>query len=171
VPDLPPVGEIDKPWVATPAEPRPNPSMTTCDRARFTGAGSLRAHVYLIPEANLPSRFGISETQGVFPTRQRAERFLASVRHSVAGCEDRDLATTVSSAHHGRVDRSGAEWWIWNLHTEVTRRMTVEFHVGFVRVDRTVAQVTFVPAPHDDITAARFRDLVVRAGDRLLELR
>jgi hypothetical protein len=40
-----------------------------------------------------------------------------------------------------------------------------------VRAGRTVAQVTFVPAPKDDITPARFRDLVVRAGDRLLELR
>jgi DNA-directed RNA polymerase specialized sigma24 family protein len=173
VPDLPPVGNIDKPWVATDADPEPNPSMTTCDRARFGAAGarSLRARIYLVPEANLPSRFGISETYGVFPTKQRARRFVAEVRRSVAGCEARDLATRVGMAHHGRVDRSGAEWSIWTLHTEVTRRMTVDFHVGFVRTGRVVAQVTFVPAPKDDITAERFRDLVIRAGDRLLELR
>lgn len=173
VPDLPPVGDIDKPWVATDADPVPNPSMTTCDRARFgrVGARSLRARVYLVPQAHLPSRFGISETYGVFPTKQRARRFLADVRASVARCEDRDLATSVDAAHHGRVDRSGAQWWIWSLHTEVTRRMTVEFHVGFVRTGRTVAQVTFVPAPRDDVTPARFRELVIRAGDRLLELR
>jgi hypothetical protein len=172
VPDLPPVGRIDQPWVGTDAKPAPNPSMTTCDRARFTKAGArpARARVYLIPEADLPTRFGMSETAGVFPTEAGARRFLAQVRKSVAGCEDRDLATTVASARRGRFDRSGADWSIWTLRTEISQRRTVEFRVGFVRTGRKVAQVTFVPAPHDDITAAHFRDLLVRAGDRLLAL-
>ena len=46
----------------------------------------------------------------------------------------------------------------------------MRFRVGFVRMGRTVAQVSFVSAPRDDITAARFQALVVRAGDRLHEL-
>jgi DNA-directed RNA polymerase specialized sigma24 family protein len=173
VPDLPPVGRIDEPWVGTDAQATPNPSMTTCDQARFSqsGAQPVRARVYLIPEADLPTRFGISETAGMFPTEARAKRFLAGVRRSVARCEDRDLATTVTGAHRGRLDRTGAEWSSWTLRTEISQRKAVEFRVGFVRTGRRVAQVTFVPAPHDDITPAHFHDLLVRAGDRLLELR
>ncbi len=172
VPDLPPVGRIDQPWVGTDAKAVPNPSMTTCDRARFAKAGArpARARVYLIPEADLPTRFGISETAGVFPTEARAKRFLAQVRSSVARCEDRDLATSVTGARRGRFARTGAEWSSWTLRTEISQRRVVEFRVGFVRTGRRVAQVTFVPAPHDDITPDHFRDLMVRAGDRLLEL-
>jgi len=172
VPDLPPVGRIDQPWVGTDARPTPNPSMTTCDRARFTASGArpALARVYLIPEADLPTRFGISETVGLFPSEARARRFLDRVRSSVARCEDRDLATTVTGADRGRLERSGAEWSIWTLRTEISQRRTVEFRVGFVRTGRRVAQITFVPAPHDDITPAHFHDLLVRAGDRLLEL-
>ncbi|MGN6575799.1 MAG: sigma factor-like helix-turn-helix DNA-binding protein, partial [Nocardioides sp.] len=135
VPDLPPVGRIDKPWVGTDTKATPNPSMTTCDRARFTksGARPARARVYLIPEADLPTRFGMSETAGVFPSEASAKRFLGQVRRSVAGCEDRDLATSVTGSQRGRFGRTGADWSIWTLRTEISQRRTVEFRVGFVR--------------------------------------
>jgi hypothetical protein len=47
----------------------------------------------------------------------------------------------------------------------------VRFRVGFVRVGRSVAQLTFIPAPGADLTPAAFDALLVRAGDRLRELR
>ena len=46
----------------------------------------------------------------------------------------------------------------------------MRFRVGFVRVGRTVAQVTFAPAPADDMSESGFRSLLVRSGDRLREL-
>jgi hypothetical protein len=172
VPDLPPVGSIDEPWVGTDTPAEPNPSKTTCDLADFRKAGArpTRARVYLIPQAKVPSRFGLSETYGVFGSGAQAGRFLADVRARVARCEDRDLATTVTSAARGRVHRSGADWSTWDLRTEVSDKRAVHFRVGFVRVGHTVAQLTFVSAPHDDMSDQHFRDLVVRAGDRLLEL-
>lgn len=172
VPDLPPVGSIDEPWVGTDTPATPNPSRTTCDQADFKKAGvrQTRARVYLIPQAAVPSRFGLSETYGVFRSTEQARRFLAGVRNRVANCEDRDLATTVTGEARGRVQRSGADWSTWNLRTEVTEDMAVRFRVGFVRMGRAVAQLTFVSAPNDDMSASHFRELVVRAGDRLLEL-
>lgn len=171
VADLPPVGRIARPWVGTaPAPARVNPSATTCDRADFSKAGArtTRTRTYLIPEAALPARFGLSETYGVFPSTQAAERFLSGVRAKVGRCEDRDLATKVSNAtqqHTSTRDLSS-----WDLSTEVTQKRTVRFRLGFVRVGRTVAQLTFAPAPSDDMTATSFRALLVRAGDRLREL-
>ena len=58
----------------------------------------------------------------------------------------------------------------WTLTTKVSASETVRFRVGFVRVGRAVAQVTFAPSPQDDMTDASFRSLLVRAGDRLREL-
>jgi hypothetical protein len=52
----------------------------------------------------------------------------------------------------------------------VTNSAKVRFRVGFIRVGRTVAQLTFASVPHEDMSAPHFRELVQRAGDRLLEL-
>ena len=105
VADLPPVGRIAQPWVGTaPAPAGLNPSATTCDRADFTksGARTTRTRTYLIPEAYLPARFGLSETYGVFPSTKAAAKFLTDVRAKVARCEDRDLATKVTNARRQR---------------------------------------------------------------------
>ncbi|MBA2465351.1 MAG: hypothetical protein H0V42_10305, partial [Nocardioidaceae bacterium] len=173
VADLPPVGRLAKAWVGTRAtSARPNPSMTTCDRAGFVegGARKTRARTYLIPGADLPARFGLSETYGTFRDPARAERFLLDVRRRVAGCEDRDLATEVTAAV-GRRTGAGSAWWSWDLSTEISEEETIEFRLGFVKVGRHVAQLTFAPSQKHDMTAAQFRELLARAGDRLRELR
>ena len=171
VADLPPVGRIAQPWVGTaPAPARVNPSATTCDRADFTksGARTTRTRTYLIPEASLPARFGLSETYGVFPSTKAAARFLTGVRAKVDRCEDRDLATKVTNAQRQRT--SSLDLSTWDLSTEVADDRSVRFRLGFVRVGRTVAQLTFAPSPADDVTARSFHALLVRAGDRLREL-
>jgi DNA-directed RNA polymerase specialized sigma24 family protein len=170
--DLPPVGRIRQPWIGAAIPARPNPSLTTCDRANFVKAGAkpTKARAYVIPEAQLPPSFGLSETYGVFSNPTRARRFVDGVRDQVAGCEDRDLATSVTSAASGRLARSGAQWWTWGLETEVSENRSVRFRVGFVRVGDKVAQLTFVAAPDDDLSTDSFRALVIRAGDRLREL-
>jgi DNA-directed RNA polymerase specialized sigma24 family protein len=171
VADLPPVGRIARPWVGTtPTSARTNPSATTCDRADFARSGAVRTRTrtYLIPGARVPDRFGLSETYGVFRSPTAASRFLSGVRASVAGCQKRDLATRVGREH--RQTSAGLDRSSWELRTEVTDSTTVRFRVGFVRVGRTVAQLTFAPSSRDDISDPRFESLLVRAGDRLREL-
>ena len=170
--DLPPVGRIEQPWVGTDAAPaKVNPSATTCDQADFSAAGAVRTRTrtFLIPEARLPDRFGLSETYGVFASARAAGRFTDTIARRMASCEDRKLATHVLHPHHnGGVD--GMRWWTWDLRTEVTEHETVRFRVGFVRVGDRVAQVTFAPTPREDMSSEQFRELVGRAGDRLREL-
>ena len=173
VADLPPVGRIAQPWVGTePASARQNPSATTCDRADFAKAGATRTRTrtYLIPQASLPARFGLSETYGRFRTPAAAGRFLADVRRSVARCEDRDLATQVSGERRETVRSPQLDLSSWDLQTEISDKQKVRFRLGFVRVGDTVAQLTFAPAPSDDMTATGFHSLLVRSGDRLREL-
>lgn len=172
VADLPPVGNIDDPWVGTtPVAARTNPAETTCDHADFASkARTSRTRTFLIPQAALPARFGLSETSGSFGSRKSASRFLSEVRSKVARCEDRDLATKVSHPVSAGSATSSSEWSTWDLETAVSTRESVRFRLGFVRVGNRVAQLTFSPAPGDDISATDFRRLVGRAGDRLREL-
>lgn len=171
VADLPPVGRIEKPWVGIDATSgTPNTAATTCDRANFgkTGALETKSRTFLIPQAKLPARFGLTETYGRFRNEQAAKKFLSGVRRSVANCEDRDLATDVTASR--TYQRGGADRSVYDLRTEISEKESVRFRVGFVRIGRTVAQLTFVSAPRFDITRDRFEALVVRAGDRLREL-
>lgn len=171
--DLPPVGQIEQPWVGTDAEPaRVNPSATTCDQADFSAAGAVRTRTrtFLIPEAKLPDRFGLSETYGVFGSARAAERFTDRIGRRMASCEDRKLATEVLHPHRDDGPDDQMRWWTWDLRTEVTEQETVTFRVGFVRVGNRVAQVTFAPTPREDMSTEQFRELVGRAGDRLREL-
>jgi len=168
--DLPPVGRVDRPWVGTrPASTTANPSRTTCDRATFAAATGRRTRTFVIPQASLPAQFGLSETYGRFRTPQAARAFLAAVRRAVRGCAKRDLAATVgpeSAPAHG----PGVESAQWRLATKVSGSRTVRFRVGFVRVGRTVAQLTLTPVDVADMTEESFAALVVRAGQRLREL-
>jgi DNA-directed RNA polymerase specialized sigma24 family protein len=172
VADLPPVGRIDRPWVGTdPARTRANPAATPCDRVDVGAAPHSRSRSYLIPGAAVPTRFGLSETYGVFASSSAADRFLDRLRAGVETCATRDLASHVGGRHD--VDRRSPqlEASTWALDTKVSAREAVPFRVGFVRVGRTVAEVTFAPSPSDDMTEAAFRSLLVRAGERLRELR
>ncbi len=68
--DLPVVGAVNRPWVGTkPVPARPNVAATTCDRANFVRSGAPRAvtRTFLIPQARLPRRFGITETYRRLP--------------------------------------------------------------------------------------------------------
>lgn len=173
VADLPPVGRINRAWVGTdPAGGPANPAATTCDRASFVteGATRTRSRTYLIPGAAVPTRFGLSETYGEFRSTQAAARFLATMRGRIGGCEDRNVATAVSGSHTERRSSPQLDLSTWILTTKVSSSENVRFRVGFVRVGRTVAQVTFAPSPEDDMTDAGFRSLLVRSGDRLREL-
>lgn len=170
VADLPPAGTIQRPWVGI--QTKGHPALTKCDSASFAKAGARRkrTRTYVIPEAKVPVRFGLTASYGVFPDARRARRFLGEVRSRIASCEDRDLATSVTDARQGRVARSGAEWSAWELVTETSESTSIRFRLGFVRFGRKVAQVTFVSAPRGDIAPARFDALLVRAGDRLREI-
>jgi hypothetical protein len=158
---------VTQPWVGTtPSAPHDNPAATACDRADFLDAGAVRSRTrtFLVPEAHLPTRFGLSETYGVFASRASARRFLAHVVHRVDHCQARNLATKV---HPGPAQRRAHTW---RLDTAVTAHRTVTFRLGFVRVGRTVAELTFAPAEDADMPARRFEKLVLRAGDRLRAL-
>ncbi len=171
--DLPVVGSINRPWVGTkPVPARPNVAATTCDKANFVKAGARTAatRTFLIPQAKLPKRFGITETIGEFRNERAARRFVAGIQAAMARCERRDLGAEVSSELVQDKGYRGSQYALWRLDSEINDKSTVGFWMGVARVGRYVAQVNFTPAGKNDIDEDTFQSLITRARDRLFEL-
>lgn len=172
--DLPPVGGVGRPWVGTEARrPTTNAAATRCDQTsfdgRFRGADWSRGatRTFLIPEADLPQEFGLTETVGALPGR-RAAALLGQVRDDIAGCAEGDLATDVTPLL--RRDDGAVQASAWRLEIDVSDNRTLTFFMAVVRDGTSVAQVGFVPAGDAELPRGGFVDLTERALARLARL-
>ena len=118
--DLPPVTKVTEPWVGTePADASTNLAATRCDETDFSTGGVSRGQTrsFLIPGADLPPEFGLTQTAGALPAKQ-AEAFVADVRRKLTTCPDRDLATQVDKVHD--TSEGPRELVVWRLTVEVS---------------------------------------------------
>jgi DNA-directed RNA polymerase specialized sigma24 family protein len=170
--DLPVIADVLFPWAGTdPVPATANAAATTCDEADFakSGASAPVTRSYLIPEAHLPERFGLTETLGTFPTAQAATAFVGRIVNRMKACPDKELGSTVSHAVVRADDV--ASYALWRLENQVNQQQElIPFWMGVAQVGRTVAQVTMTPVGDYDVDRATFEALVVRARDRLAEV-
>ncbi|MDN5894215.1 MAG: hypothetical protein L0H93_09335 [Nocardioides sp.] len=169
--DLPPVSGVARPWLATrPSRPKVNAAATRCDEADFMikPVAFTRTRNFVIPQAKLPSAFGLTETLGKFNSPKQAKGFVTTIRDRMAKCEKKDLATTLEQVHDDRAENR--EVTIWHVTTEVSDDKLVTFLMGIARSKRVVVQVGFVPAPDHSMTRADFQRLTQRAIERLVNL-
>jgi len=170
--DLPPVARLTSAWVGTrPARADPNPSATLCGDADFDGPGvnSARSRVYVMPRAKfLPEEFGLSETVVRFDNAGLAAASVRRFAATVRACPDRNLTAAVETPellHAGRVVAR-----TWRISYEIDDNRTIEYWLGFVRRGEHLAQLAFSAVPGGDLEAEQFRELALRAGERLREL-
>ena len=169
--DLPPVPGVTKPWIATePRRPKLNTAATRCDHADFFDKSIPYATTrsFLVPQAKLPSAFGLTETLGRFRSARSAAAFVSTVRTRMGRCEDKDMATTVAS----RVERStkAEDLSIWSVTTEISDEQKVTYLMALARRGGVVVQVGFVPVPGHTIGDADFKALTDRAVERISNL-
>lgn len=172
--DLPFVSRVDRPWVGTAATAaRVNMAATPCDRTDFRRLGATRAttRTFLVPQARLPQRFGLTETYGTFPAAGRALGAAHDVEQRLRHCATSDRGAHVTHAAVVEHAREGSSYASWRVEVEVGPHRTVAYWTGVARVGRYLAQVTLSPVPGHDVSARAFEDLVTRARDRLWELR
>jgi hypothetical protein len=172
--DLPVIADVMAPWAGTdPTQASVNVAATTCDKADFarSGAKSPVTRTYLIPEAGLPQRFGLTETLGEFPSTRAATAFVARIVTRMKACPDKELGSTVSHAVVQLKGPAGSSYGMWRLENQVNQHEDlVPFWMGVVQVGRYVAQVNMTPVAKYDVDQATFQALVVRARDRLREV-
>jgi hypothetical protein len=168
--DLPPVAKVTQPWVGTPPEQAAtNLAATRCDESDFAGDRFSRGETrsFLVPGADLPPEFGLTQTVGALP-RKQAEAFVAGVRKKLTSCPDRDLATEVDEVREVR--EGDRELTVWRLTVEVSDERSVTYLMGILRNGTAVSQLTFVPADGVVMGGEPFVALAMRAQDRLARL-
>lgn len=174
VADLPAIANVNKTWAGTdPTRATVNVAATTCDKADFTRSGARDAvtRTYLIPEANLPKRFGLSETMGRFATARAATLFVTRIATRMKTCPNKQLSATVSQAVVRLKGSPASAYALWRLKNQVNKKEDlVPFWMGVVQVGQDVAQVTMTPVGAYDVDQKTFQALVVRARDRLHEV-
>lgn len=172
--DLPVVADVGQPWAGTdPAPAKVNVAATTCDEADFakSGAQGPVTRTYLIPDAGLPDRFGLSETFGRFPTAKAATAFVARIANRMKTCPDRELASKVTESAVHLKQPDGTSYALWRLENQVNKQEdVVPFWMGVVQIGQYVAQVNLTPVGKYDVDRKTFEALVVRARDRLHEV-
>lgn len=169
--DLPPLATVQNPWVGTqPVVGGPNLAATTCDATTFTGAKT-RARTFLIPGAGLPQSFGLTETIATYPTAAAAARSAAMIRSQMATCHKRQIGTSVNQQQSMAPNTLAPAVSIWHEVAQInSKRQVVNYWMGVTQQGRVVAQITFIPAPKADTTAADFLALVERGAQRLTQL-
>ncbi len=174
--DLPPVSRVDRPWVGTePEEATVNLAATRCDQTAFTGRfkkapfAANMTRTFLIPEADLPTEFGLTETVATLPSK-RAKAFVELVRQKLGSCEaaDDQLGTEVDQI--ADFDDGHLSLTAWNVTVQVSEKRTVSYTMAIMRRGIAVAQVAFVPAPRVAMADGAFVDLAYRALARLVEM-
>lgn len=171
--DLPPVSGVRRAWVGTdPVRARTNAAATGCDRSSFSGSFDGAAwqrnatRTFLVPGADLPPEFGLTETVGSLPVAQ-ARGFVDRVRGRLKACA-KDLGTDVTRLAGSSRDDTSLHAWL--LTTEVSDRRSLRFYMAVARQGTSVAQVGFVPTPGVTMRDGAFEELAERARVRLQQL-
>ncbi len=172
--DLPPVAKISAPWMGSDLLPgEPNVASTPCDNTSFVAAGATdaRTRSYLIPQAGLPARFGVTETFARLPNQARARKAINTAFNKMTVCEKDILGTKVTQAKVQRKAGANSEYGLWRVESQINNQQeTIQWWMGIIRVGSSLAQVNFAPVGVNDIDQAIFTALVERARDRLYEL-
>ena len=169
--DLPPAPGVTKPWVATePTRAKLNTAATRCDKADFYDKSIpySTTRSFLVPEAGLPSAFGLTETLGRFRSAKAADTFVSTIRSRMNSCEDKDMAATVAT----RLQRSTSseDLDIWSVTTEISDAKKVTYLMAIGRRNDVVVQLGFVPVPGHAIGDTAFKALAERGLDRISNL-
>jgi DNA-directed RNA polymerase specialized sigma24 family protein len=174
--DLPPVSDVNRPWVGTdPERATDNLAATRCDDAKFTGTFNKAefaanwTRTFLIPEADLPDEFGLTETVATLPER-RAKAFVEQVRDRLGSCEAEDDGLGTEVERVANFDDGKVSLSAWELTIEVTERRSIDYTMAIMRRGTAIAQLSFVSAPKAEMADGAFVDLAYRALARLVEL-
>ncbi len=166
--DLPAPARTRGRWVATvPAGTGRNPAATVCDRTSFTSTHGARTRTFVIDgDRRVPPTFGVTETTGRVPTSAAAARFVEHVRGVVASCHHRQLSVVVVRTTRLTPAANGVAGYLWLVRAQLSQRSAQRYVTAVLRVNRTVAQVTFTPTGSYTLSPAQLLAVVRRAGQR-----
>lgn len=171
--DLPPAGQADESWVATPVE-QPDEGFlgSQCETVTWTrtGAEDTASRVYLVPSS---TTFGLNEIVLTMKSDKAAAGFVSKIRADLRSCSKRQLTAEVSKPRKvSGVGASAAPVTGWTATVaQKTTEGTQRYRVGIVSSGTKVAYTFLNPLGGGyDLTAEEWDLVAVRAGQRMTQI-
>ncbi|SDT24074.1 hypothetical protein SAMN04488543_3414 [Friedmanniella luteola] len=171
--DLPPAGEDDESWVATPAEPPSEEFLgSQCETVTWArlDAETASSRVYLVPSS---TTFGLNEIVLTMKSDKAAGDLVAKIKSDLESCEKRKLTASVSDpAEVTGVGASAAEVTGWTAAvSQKSTQGTQRYRVGIVSSGSKVAYTFLNPLDDGyDLTDDEWDMVAVRAGQRMTQV-
>ncbi|GAA1434734.1 hypothetical protein GCM10009616_29810 [Microlunatus lacustris] len=171
--DLPPAGDADESWVATPAEP-PSEDFggSQCETVTWSrlDAETASSRVYLVPSS---TKFGLNDIVLTMKSEKAASDLVAKIKADLDSCEKRKLTASVADPEKVTgVGASGAEITGWTA--TVSQKLgegTQRYRVGIVSSGTKVAYTFLNPlAGGYDFSDGEWKMVAVRAGQRMTQV-
>jgi hypothetical protein len=171
--DLPPAGQADESWVATPVE-KPSEDFlgSQCETVTWSRVDAAKAstRVYLVASS---TKFGLNDIVLTMKTDKAASDFVAKIKSDLESCKKRTLTPTVSfPAQVKGVGAQGATVAGWtSTVSQTATNGTQRYRVGIVSSGKKVAYTFLNPlAGGYDLTQDEWDMVAVRAGERMTQV-
>lgn len=166
--DLPVLSKVDKPWVSVKSAARDG---TGCEKIDLPKAKATKSRwqTYVVPDAEVPTEFGMDTMVAEFKDHTVAEQFITTLRKAVDNCKKTYSTATVKRTDS--VNWFGIRGQTWRIVYDAGASGKLTYRVGIVRASNRAAYVMFPVLKGLDITDEAFRDLLIRAGERSLYFR
>ncbi len=161
--DLPVLPSVDKPWVSTSGT---TPKGTGCEQIdlKKAKAKAYKSQTYVVPEAKVPTEFGLDTMVASFATTGAADTFVTGIRKNVDGCKKTTSNATVRQA--GTLDAGSIKGESWRASYDIAGGKTFVYRIG-IAVSGARAVYVLYPVLEDlDITDSAFNDVLTRAAER-----
>lgn len=161
--DLPVLDSVDKPWVSVASATR---NGTGCEKIDLKKAKAInyKSQTYVVPEAEVPTEFGLDTTVAQFASPTAAGSFVTGIRKNVDNCPKSTSNATVKRT--GPVDAGPIKGQTWRASYDTGGGKIFAYRIGIAAVANRSVYVLYPVLKDLDISNAAFADILTRAAER-----
>lgn len=161
--DLPVLPSVDKPWVSTSSTTLKG---TGCDKIdlKKAKAKSFKSQTYVVPEAKVPTEFGLDTVVAAFSSSNTASTWVNSIRKAVDNCKKTQSNATVKPT--GTLDSAGIKGESWRASYDTGSGKIFTYRIGIAAIGSRAVYVLYPVLDDLDISDTAFNEVLTRATER-----
>lgn len=161
--DLPVLRSIDKPWVSVASGTR---SGTGCEKLdpKKAKATKFKFQTYVVPDAPVPTEFGMDTMVARFSSSGSATAFLSGLRKNMDGCAKTYSTATVKKT--GAVSLSTIKGQTWRASYDTGGGKIVTYRIGVAAAGKQAVYILYPVLKNLDISNSAFVEILNRAAER-----
>jgi len=161
--DLPVLSSVDKPWVSVSSGIRTG---TGCEKIDLKKAKSTKskALTYVVPEAQVPTEFGLDTTVAEFANQTAAASFVTLIRKNVDNCQKTTSNAKVRNT--GTLTLSTVKGEAWKVSYDTGGGKIFTYRIGIAVSGARSIYVLYPVLKNLDITDTAFTEILTRASER-----